>query len=221
MIITIDGPAGSGKSSTAKEVARRLGYPYLDSGAFYRALTWAALEAGIDPARWPALSEAELDRLGVSGVAAGGAFHMIAGDRDISGLIRSAAVNAHVSAMAALPAVRGWLLGRLRSAASAGDLVTDGRDMGTVVFPDAELKIYLVAHPGVRAARRLLEQGLPTDPDEVSREMDRLTLRDQADMSRETAPLRLPEGATEIDTSDLSFEEQVDAIVRLARIRAA
>ncbi|MEO5510248.1 MAG: (d)CMP kinase, partial [Longimicrobiales bacterium] len=95
-------------------------------------------------------------------------------------------------------------------------LVTDGRDMGTVVFPDAGLKIYLVAHPGVRAARRLLEQGLPVDLEEIQREIDRLTMRDEADMGRETAPLRQAEDAMEIDTSELTFGEQVEAIVRLA-----
>src|SRR5688500_9626974 len=127
MIITIDGPAGSGKSSTAREVARRLGYRHLDSGAFYRALTWAALNAGIDTHEWEELSPAQLDALAVRGLSAGNAYRLYAGDRDITGEIRSADVNANVSRIAALPAVREWLLGRLRAAAVDGDLVTDGR----------------------------------------------------------------------------------------------
>lgn len=221
MIITLDGPAGSGKSSTAREVARRLGYRYLDSGAFYRALTWAALEAGIDRHEWENLSRAQLDALHVEGVSAGNSYRLLAGARDITDLIRSVDVNANVSRIAALPAVREWLLGRLRSASIDGDLVTDGRDMGTVVFPEAELKVYLVADPVVRASRRLIEQGHAADAAGVAREIDRLASRDRADSERETAPMRKPDAAVQIDTSGLTLEEQVQEIVRLARERGA
>lgn len=218
MIITLDGPAGSGKSSTAREVARRLGYRYLDSGAFYRALTWAALDARIDPPTWENLSRAELTALQVEGESAGNTYRLRASGRDISDLIRSPEVNANVSRIAALPQVREWLLSTLRGAAADGDLVTDGRDMGTVVFPGAELKVFLVADPSVRASRRLVEQGHASPDDErIRMEVNRLADRDRADSERETAPLRKPGGAVEIDTTGLTLEEQVQEIVRLAR----
>jgi cytidylate kinase len=222
MIITLDGPAGSGKSSTAKEVARRLGYRYLDSGAFYRALTWAALDAGIDPHRWEDLTRDELDALQVVGESSGNTYRLLAAGRDISSEIRTPEVNANVSRIAALPQVRDWLLGTLRGASVDGDLVTDGRDMGTVVFPEAELKIFLVADPAVRASRRLIEQG-HAEPDaaRIELEVNRLADRDRADSERETAPLRKPGTAVEIDTTGLTLEEQVQEIVRLARERGA
>jgi cytidylate kinase len=219
MIITLDGPAGSGKSSTAKEVARRLGYRYLDSGAFYRALTWAALDAGIDPHTWEDLSLEQLDALGVAGVSAGHSYRLTASNRDITDLIRSPEVNANVSRIAALPAVRDWLLERLRSAAVDGDLVTDGRDMGTVVFPQAGLKIFLVADPAVRASRRLVEQGQDPHEENVRLEVERLSSRDRADSERATAPLSKPADAVEIDTTAMTLEDQVAEIVRLARER--
>jgi cytidylate kinase len=221
MIITLDGPAGSGKSSTAREVARRLGYRYLDSGAFYRALTWAALDAGIDPHTWENLTPMQLDALNVAGISAGNAYRLFAGHRDISELIRSPDVNANVSRIAALPAVRDWLLGRLRAAAVDGDLVTDGRDMGTVVFPDAGLKIFLVADPAVRASRRLVEQGHDPHDDNIRQEVERLSSRDRADSERATAPLIKATDAVEIDTTDLTLEEQIQQIVSLARERGA
>jgi cytidylate kinase len=179
------------------------------------------LNAGIDPARWPALTRAELDALGVDGEAEGNTYRLLVRDHDITDLIRSSDVNAHVSQIAALPAVRGWLLYRLRGAAVDGDLVTDGRDMGTVVFPDAGLKVFLVADPAVRASRRLLEQGLDTHLDNLRQEVERLASRDRADSERETAPLRKPDDAVEIDTTSLSFEDQIQQIVRLARSRGA
>lgn len=218
MIVTIDGPAGSGKSSTAREVARRLGYRHLDSGAFYRALTRAALDAGVPAASWPALSEADLDALGVRGESAAEGYRLRAGERDITGELRSAEVNAHVSHMAAVPAVRGWLLGRLRDAAADGDLVTDGRDMGSVVFPHADLKVFLVADPVERARRRCLEEGnaAPTDA-ELAEAAARLRERDRMDAARSVAPLIRPPDAVVIDTTALSFEDQVAMVVRLAQ----
>ena len=221
MIITIDGPAGSGKSSTAREVARRLGYRHLDSGAFYRALTLAALRAGIAPSAWDSLSPTQIEAFQVRGQPIEGGYSLHAGADDVTADIRSPDVNAHVSRIAALPVVRTWLLDRLREAGSSGRLVTDGRDMGTVVFPSADLKVFLVADPAVRARRRLQEQGLGTSAADVAEEVRRLERRDRADSERETAPLRKPEGAVEIDTTHLSFEEQVDAIVQAARAHGA
>lgn len=222
MIIAIDGPAGSGKSSTARAVARRLGFRHLDSGAFYRALTFAALEAGIPVERWTELSAAELDRLGVNARPNGEfGFDLFLGDREVNEEIRLPEVNAHVSEMARLPTVRNWLLTQLHDAARGNDIVADGRDIGTVVFPEAELKIFLVAEPEIRARRRLAEYGV-TDPTpaELAAEVERLLQRDRTDSEREIAPLVEAEDAVRIDTSHLTFDEQVERIVGLARSRA-
>jgi len=218
MIIAIDGPAGSGKSSTARAVAQRLGFRHLDSGAFYRALTWAALERGLAPETWDSLTASDLESLDIHARPGDGGFRMYAGDRDISTRIRSPEVNANVSAMARQPAVRNWLLGRLREAGGTTDLVADGRDIGTVVFPDAEVKVFLTADPRERARRRLAENGI-TEPsaERLDEEVTRLLARDKIDSEREHAPLKPAPDAVHIDTTSLSFEEQVDRIVALVQ----
>jgi cytidylate kinase len=220
IVIALDGPAGSGKSSTAREVARRLGYRHLDSGAFYRAITLAALRAGIPPERWPALTHDELDRLDVHGRPSGEGYALSVAGMDVTAGIRSPEVNAHVSPMAAVGAVREWLMDALREAGARGGLVADGRDIGTVVFPDAELKVFLVADPRERARRRLREQGVaePED-DEVDAETARLQGRDETDSTRAVAPLARAGDAILLDTTALTFDAQVDEIVRLARGR--
>jgi cytidylate kinase len=221
MIVAIDGPAGSGKSSTARAVARDLGFRHLDSGALYRALTHAALAAGIDADRWTELTPDDLDRLDVGTEPADQGYRMTVAGRDVTREIRSAEVNGSVSRMARVPAVRAWLLDQQRAAGRRGNLVADGRDMGTVVFPDADLKVFLVAAPEERARRRLAEQGTarPTD-DELRAEVRRLLERDRIDSEREVAPLRRADDAVEIDTTNLSFDDQVARIVALARERA-
>jgi cytidylate kinase len=220
VIIAIDGPAGSGKSTTAKEVARRLGFRHLDSGAFYRALTVAAQRASIPPDQWSALSQADLDNLGVHAGSVDNSYHLFAGDDDVTNHLRTPQVNAAVSEMARVPAVRDWLLSRLREAAVGNDLVADGRDIGTVVFPDADVKVFLVADPKVRARRRLTETGFAEPSDEhLAEETERLLRRDAIDSGREIAPLLQAPDAVRIDTSDLSFDEQVETIVGLAEAR--
>jgi CMP/dCMP kinase len=220
IVIAIDGPAGSGKSSTARAVARRLGYRHLDSGAFYRAITLAALRAGIPPERWEGLSHAELDGLGVRGRPAGEGYALSIADEDVGEAIRGDDVNAHVSRMAAVPAVRDWLMEALREAGAGGGLVADGRDIGTVVFPAAELKAFLVADPEERARRRLRERGeAAADAEQVRAEAARLLGRDAIDSGRAAAPLRQAEDAVVIDTTHLDFDAQVERIVRLARER--
>jgi len=222
IIIALDGPAGSGKSSTARALAARLGYRHLDSGAFYRAITYAALKEGIEPARWPSLTAADLDALRVRGRPAEGGYRMTVCGEDVSRAIRSPEVNAHVSAMAAVPAVREWLMDALRDAGATGGLVADGRDIGTVVFPDAELKAYLVCAPQERARRRLLEQGLESPDDaDVRAEAERLMARDALDSARTVAPLAQAADAVRVDTTSLGFAEQVETLVRLARERGA
>jgi CMP/dCMP kinase len=220
MIIAIDGPAGSGKSSTAKAVAERLGFRHLDSGAFYRAITYAALDAGIPPAMWPNLDAAALNELDIHAEVADHGVEFYLGGKNVTSEIRSPEVNAHVSPMAAVPAVRDWLLSQLRATAMSSDLVADGRDIGTVVFPDAAVKVFLIAQSETRAKRRLAETGNPTPSStEVQNEVDRLGLRDRMDSSRTTAPLKQAPDAVVIDTTELSFEEQVEKIVKLARKR--
>lgn len=220
MIIALDGPAGSGKSSTAREVAKQLDFQHLDSGAFYRALTYAALDMGIPPGSWSDLGPDRLGSLGVEAEPAGRGFQLLLRGRRLAEELRSAEVNRHVSRMAGIPHVREWLLDRLRSLAGNVDLVADGRDIGTVVFPDAELKIFLVAEPETRARRRLRETGTETpSPEHVAAEADRLISRDRTDTLREIAPLRRAPDAVEIDTTRLDFEEQVREVVRLARKR--
>ena len=220
MIIAIDGPAGSGKSSTAREVARRLGFHHVDSGAFYRALTWSALQRGVPPERFGSLDAATLDGYGVRAEPHGHGFRMFAGGRDIDSEIREPVINASVSAMARVPAVRDWLNRRLRDAATRADVVVDGRDIGTVVFPNADLKIFLVADPETRARRRLAERGsLAPSSDELAGEVERLLERDRKDSEREVAPLVQAADAIAIDTSQLDFKEQVEQVVALAAVR--
>jgi 3-phosphoshikimate 1-carboxyvinyltransferase len=221
IVVAIDGPAGSGKSSTAKAAARVLGYRHLDSGAFYRALTWAVLQAGVPPERWARLSAADLEALGVSARAADDGYELSVAGRPVGEAIRSPRVNAHVSRLAAVPAVRSWLLTSLRAAGHSGGLVADGRDIGTVVFPDAELKVFLVCEPAERARRRLREQGgEAASPEELQREVGRLAARDAIDSGRAVAPLVRAPDAVLLDTTALDFDGQVARIVALARERA-
>lgn len=217
IVVAIDGPAGSGKSSTAREVAHRLGYRHLDSGAFYRALTLAALDSGVEPERWDDLDAARLEALGVDWTGTDAGYRMRIHGREVVDELRSAAVNEHVSRMAAVPAVRDWLLGALRSAGAEGGLVADGRDIGTVVFPEAELKVFLVCEARERARRRLLEREI-AEPGEslLLDEVHRLEERDRQDSARAVAPLLRAGDAVQLDTTSLDFEQQVAAIVRLA-----
>lgn len=216
-VITLDGPAGSGKSSTAREVARRLGFRHLDSGALYRGLTVALREAGIPEEDWPGLGSGELDDIPLSLLPGEGTLELRLGDRVLGEELRDPEVTARVPALAGLPAVRGWLLGMQRSAARWGGLVADGRDMGTVVFPEARLKVFLTAELGERARRRFLQQGGEDGgSEEVQVEAQRIEERDRRDRDRETSPLRQPEGALVLDTTRMAFEEQVERVVAAA-----
>jgi cytidylate kinase len=226
-VIAIDGPAASGKSSTAAFVAERLGWAHLDSGALYRALTLAALDRfGDDSARseegWPVQRILALaDELPVRLVLSGSTFRPEVAGVDVEEAIRSAGVTANVSAVAALPAVRSWVNARQREAVQAhpDGVVVDGRDIGTVVFPDAPLKIFLTATAEERARRRLSQRGQPLDGDRVARESDELAARDHADATRPVAPLKAAPDAVVLDSTRLSLAEQVDQVVALARQR--
>ncbi|WP_405285293.1 (d)CMP kinase [Gaopeijia maritima] len=217
-VVTLDGPAGAGKSTTAREVARRLGYRYLDSGALYRALTFALLEEGVDEVVWGDLDREALDALGVTVAPVEGTLELGHRGRVLGDELRTPQVTARVSAVARLPAVRRWLLRHQQALGRHGRLVTDGRDMGTVVFPEAGTKVFLQADLDERARRRLLDQGVRAPgARERQQAAEKLAARDHADMSRETSPLRPADDAVVLDTTALDFEEQVEAVVALAR----
>lgn len=211
MIITIDGPAGAGKSTVAKEVARRLGYGYLDTGAMYRAVTWKALRAKADLHEEEALGDlAAQSRLDLHD------YHVFIDGHDVTKAIRLPDVGEAVSIVSRAPQVRECMVARQRQmAASLADIVVEGRDIGTVVFPDAEVKVYLTARSDERARRRLIElraKGLEIEAVAVEKEM---AGRDKLDSRRAVSPLEKAADAHEIDTTDKSIEEVVDIILGL------
>lgn len=225
-IVAIDGPAASGKSSTARAVAEQLGYSHLDSGALYRGVTWVAIteaakrapgEAPLATLAPAVILRAAEDR-GLRLHPDGAGFAPYLDGRPAEAEVRSEAATALVSAVSAIPVVREWVNAHLRELARAGvGVVVDGRDIGTVVFPDADLKVFLTASPEARARRRLLQRGDGVEPAALARETARLALRDAADASREVAPLRRPPDAVELDTSEMGFAEQVTRIEAMAR----
>jgi cytidylate kinase len=213
VVIAIDGPAASGKSSTALWVAERLGYRHVDSGSLYRAATAAQLRGKIPPRVWTERNLLDAARLVTLEPAATAFVPLIAG-RPADDEIRGAEVTRHVSQVARMPDVRAWVNGQVQRAAEAYDVVVDGRDMGTVVFPRADLKVFLVADPWERARRRLMQllQRWPTD-DEIAEETDRIVQRDARDAVQ---TVQAPD-AVLIDTTYLTQEEQVERIVALAK----
>lgn len=210
-VVAIDGPAASGKSSTAQTVAERLGYLHVDSGSLYRAATAAALRSNEDVASWSqdtVLAAAQA----VSLLPARTSFYPAIAGKSVEEEIRGVAVTKNVSLVAKMPLVRAWVNERVREAATNHDVVVDGRDMGTAVFPNARIKIFLTADAETRARRRLLQRGSATDPDALLRETRAINERDQRD-AEQTQPA--PD-AILIDSTDLSQAEQVDRIVALA-----
>lgn len=216
-IVTLDGPAASGKSSTAREVARRLGFLHLDSGALYRAATLALLRSDVPSEEWSDRGVEELDRAELELVPQEGQLVVRLNGEIQREELRSPDVTRRVAEVAAIPWVRGRILGPLRAAARAGGVVADGRDMGTVVLPHADLKVYLTASLAERARRRLLQDGIELDAARLEEESRRLGARDDADRRRDVAPLRRPENAVELDTTGMSFDRQVEAIIRAVR----
>lgn len=214
--IAIDGPAGTGKSTLARTLARRIGGAYLDTGAMYRVATLQVLRAGIDPEHAAAVIAATADLPLEIGTDAGAERVLLAGE-DVSDEIRTARVTAAVSAVSAVPEVRqNLVLLQRRLAASGGTVVLEGRDIGTVVLPDAEVKVYLTASPEVRARRRTdqdLAAGRRADYDEV---LAAVIERDRKDSTRAASPLRPADDAVVIDTSDLTLDEVLDRLVALA-----
>jgi cytidylate kinase len=210
VLVAIDGPAGAGKSTVARALARELGFAYLDSGAMYRCVALLTLE---NPDRAPSelAREAKIKLAATPGPTTEGALVTVLLDgRDVSARIREADVSERASVVAADPAVREALVPKQREAMAYGDWVAEGRDIGTVVAPDAELKIYLTADAQERARRRAAELG--ADPDRVLAEQ---ALRDERDSTREHSPLQAATGAVVLDTSGCSAQEVVARIAAL------
>jgi cytidylate kinase len=199
-VIAIDGPAGAGKSTVARALADELGYTYLDSGAMYRAVALAALRGQTEPAAVAPAVRIELgDRVLLDG-------------EDVSAEIRTPEVSEAASRAAADPVVRQAMVAQQRRLLSSGDWVAEGRDIGTVVAPDAEIKVFLTADPGERARRRAVELG--ADPETILLEQ---TIRDQRDSTRQHSPLLAADDAVELDTTGLSLDQVVDRVVDLVR----
>lgn len=214
-VVAIDGPAGSGKSVVAQALARRLGYFYYDTGALYRAVTFAALRAGLDLRDEAAVTRvAEGARLELAEPTAtdGRQYTVLVDGIDATWEIFRPEVEANVSIVSAHPGVRQVLLRRQREAAERGSVVMAGRDIGTVVYPEADLKLYLEATPEVRAERRVRQkqvQGVDVDYEEV---LAQIQQRDRLDQSRAVAPLRAASDAIVIETSHLSLDEELQVI---------
>jgi len=207
IIIAIDGPAASGKSSVARALARRLGMAYINSGAMYRAVTWWMLQHGIDPRDPEAVLAAAPDMSMECGLENGQSTIRIGGEDPASHLCDDA-VNENVSAIAQMPEIRRLLVAQQRSYAAYCDVVMEGRDIGSVVFPDTPYKFYIDAPPEVRARRRAL-QG----------QRDAITDRDRADTSRKTSPLTIAEDAYVIDSSSLTMDGVVGEIVGRLKLK--
>mgnify|MGYP002626261449 CR=1 FL=1 len=213
-VITIDGPAGAGKSSTARRAAHELGIKYLDTGAIYRAIALILAEAEVKPDNDEYLREA-LSKIRVE-LREG---KVLVNDFDVSGEIRTPEVDELASVYSALPVVREALLGLQQEQEKYGSIVAEGRDVGSVVFPDARVKFFLTASPEARARRRYAERTSKGEPADYSGILSAIIARDKYDSSREAAPLSVPEGAVYLDTSDMTEDEVLKFI--LDHVKAA
>ena len=213
--VAIDGPAGAGKSSISRRVAQELGYVYMDTGAMYRAVAVYALENGIEPGSRDIVPE--LDKINISIKYVSGEMRVFLNDNDVSGRIRENDASMGASAVAAIPEVRERLVAIQRSMSAEGGIIMDGRDIGTVVLPQAELKIYLTASADERARRRYeeyLNNGVECDFEELKRDVIK---RDENDMNRAVSPLRRAADAVEVDTTGNTFEQSVEIIKNMVK----
>ncbi|MER5886042.1 (d)CMP kinase [Streptomyces sp. NPDC001941] len=218
VIVAIDGPSGTGKSSTSKAVAAELGLDYLDTGAQYRAITWWMVTNGVDPADADAIAAAADKPVIVSGTDPSDPTITVDGT-DVSGPIRTQDVTSRVSAVSAVPEVRARITELQRSIAAGAEkgIVVEGRDIGTTVLPGADLKVFLTASPEARAARRSGElKGA-----DVQATKEALVKRDAADSSRKTSPLAKAADAVEVDTTDLTLQQVIECVVTLVEEKRA
>ncbi|MCW2866113.1 MAG: cytidylate kinase [Marmoricola sp.] len=209
VVVAMDGPSGSGKSSTARGVATRLGLRYLDTGAQFRAVTAWMIDHGVDLDDPAAVAARAQDPEVVSGTDPQAPTIEVDG-QDVSERIRSQEVTSHVSAVASVPAVRARLLDLQRATIGEGGIVVEGRDIGSVVAPDADVKAYLTADPEARALRRSAENG-----DDVAATQADLLRRDRIDSGRAAAPAVVPDGAIHLDTTPFTLDEVIDQVVAL------
>ncbi len=214
--IAIDGPAGAGKSTIARALAAQIGFIYVDTGALYRTVGLFMLRAGVDPADAEAVVP-RLDGVQIALTFSEGEQHVLLSGEDVSEAIRTPEVSMAASAVSAIPAVRAFLLSLQKELAAANNVIMDGRDIGTVILPDAQLKIFLTASPQARAQRRfaqLQEKGEAVSYDEVLRDIQK---RDEQDMTRAAAPLKPAPDARLVDTSDCTLEESIARVRELVR----
>ena len=216
MNIAIDGPAGAGKSTIAKRVAKEMGYIYVDTGAMYRSLALYFIRLGIDKDDEARISEAVKDA-DVTIKYVNGEQQVLLNDENVTGLIRTEEVGNMASASSVYSSVRSKLLDLQRNLAASNDVIMDGRDIGTCVLPNAQVKVFLTASVDTRADRRykeLVEKGENPDLDKIKKDIEE---RDYRDSHRENAPLRQSDDATLVDSSNMSIEEVVDAIINLCK----
>ena len=217
--IAIDGPSGAGKSTLARSAAEKLGFLYVDTGAIYRTIGYHIYLQRIDPADEAAVT-AQLPQLRVEIKHGGdGLQHMLLNGRDVTAEIRLPEISRYASAVAAYPAVRAYLLEMQRQLAREPSVVMDGRDIGTVVLPEAEVKIFLTAAPEARAQRRCLELEQRGTPEPYEKVLEDIRRRDWDDSHRAIAPLRQAEDAAVLDTTELTFSQSEEALVALIRER--
>ena len=216
--IAIDGPAGAGKSTIAKKVAKELDFIYVDTGAMYRSMALYLIRKGVKVEEKNKIIEL-LPEIHVTLAYVEGEQHVYLNQEDVSSLIRNEEVSQMTSSISTIPEVREALLSLQRNLAKENNVLMDGRDIGTCVLPNAELKIYLTASTKVRAKRRydeMIEKGMECNLKELEASIKE---RDQRDMNREIAPLKQAEDAVFLDTSDMNIEEVVNAIIRLVKER--
>lgn len=216
--VAVDGPAGAGKSSISKIVAKKLGYLYIDTGAMYRSVTWAVLRNHIDVNNQKAV-EALLPELDLTMEASDDSCKVFIAGRDVTDFIRTPQVNNAVSIVASYKGVRQYLVERQRIMAEAGGVILDGRDIASVVLPNAELKIYLTASVEARAMRRYLEVKGTSNEQTLEDIKDSVMQRDDMDKNRKESPLIQVEDAVLVDSSDMTFDETVEHILHLVQER--
>lgn len=216
--IAIDGPAGAGKSSISKVVANELGYLYIDTGAMYRGVTWAVLDSNVDVNNQKDV-EALLPSLDLTLEPTASACKVFVKGQDVTNLIRQQQINENVSTIASYKGVREYLVERQQAMAAVGGVILDGRDIGSVVLPDAELKIYLTASVDSRAKRRWLEVQGTSNEQPLEDIKKNVESRDEMDKNRDESPLVCVEDAIIVDSSNMTFDETVEHILHLVQER--